>query len=70
MKGLTLNATPEEKPKTTLKRKVGYLNELVSATRARIAEMEIDDRMDIIEKESIERENRINEINQTKESES
>jgi hypothetical protein len=70
VKGLTLNATPEEKPKTTLKRKVGYLNELVSATRARIAEMEIDDRMDIIEKESIERENRINEINQTKESES
>jgi hypothetical protein len=70
VKGLTLNATPEEKPKTTLKRKVGYHNELVSATRARIAEMEIDDRMDIIEKESIERENRINEINQTKESES
>ena len=65
MKGLTLNATPEEKPKTTLKRKVGYLNELVSATRARVAEMEIDDRMDIIEKESIEGENRINKINQS-----
>ena len=65
MKGLTLNATPEEKPKTTLKRKVGYLNELVSATRAKVAEMEIDNRMDIIERESIERE-----INQSEESES
>ena len=65
MKGLTLNATPEEKPKTTLKRKVGYLNELVSATRARVAEMGLDDQMDIIEKECIEGESRINEINQS-----
>jgi hypothetical protein len=34
--------TPEERPKTSLKRKVGYVEEQVSATRAKMAKMQID----------------------------
>ena len=44
--------TPEERPRTSLKRKVGYLEEEVSATRARMTEMHIDEQIDRPEKES------------------
>lgn len=45
-------ANPEERPKTSLKRKVGYVEEQVSATRARMAEMHIDVQASRLEKES------------------
>ena len=34
--------TPDERPKISLKRKVGYIEEQVSVMRARMAEMQID----------------------------
>jgi len=37
-----MQRAPEERPKISLKRKVGYVEEQVSATRARMAEMHID----------------------------
>jgi hypothetical protein len=43
--------THEERPKSSLKRKVGYFDEQVSATRARMAEMHIDAPIDGPEKE-------------------
>ena len=44
--------TSEERPKISLKRKVGYVEEEVSATRARLAEMHIDVQIIGAEKES------------------
>lgn len=41
MKSLTEKATPVGKIKTTLKRRVGYMEEQVSITRAKIEKMEI-----------------------------
>jgi hypothetical protein len=52
VKGIVHRTTPEERPKITLKRKVGYVEEQVSATRARLAEMQIDEHIDEREKES------------------
>ena len=43
MKGLIKSPAPVKKAKTTLKRKVGYVEEEISVTRAKIAQMEIDD---------------------------
>jgi hypothetical protein len=43
VKSLTLHTTTEERPKISLKRKVGYVDEQVSATRARLADMQIDE---------------------------
>jgi hypothetical protein len=42
VKSLTEKATPVEKVKTTLKRRVGYTEEHVSITRAKLEGMEID----------------------------
>lgn len=44
--------TSEERPRISLKRKVGYVEEEVSATRARMAEMQIDVQIDGPEKEN------------------
>ena len=49
MKSLTGKATPIEKVKPTLKRRVGYMDEQVSITRAKLAEMEISDDMETSE---------------------
>ena len=46
MKSLTTRTAPVEKMKPTLKRKVGYMEEEVSITRAKLAEMEISRDMD------------------------
>jgi hypothetical protein len=46
MKSLTTRTAPVEKVKPTLKRKVGYMEEEVSITRAKLAEMEISRDMD------------------------
>jgi hypothetical protein len=35
--------TPEDRPKISLKRKVGYVEEQLSVTRAKLAEMHIDE---------------------------
>ena len=43
VKGLIKSPVLAEKAKTTLKRKVGYLEEEISVTRAKIAQMEIDE---------------------------
>ena len=43
VKSLTIKATPIEKVKPTLKRRVGYVEEEVSITRAKLAEMEISE---------------------------
>jgi len=51
VKSHTLHAITE-RPKTTLKRKVGYLNEQVSSTRAKMAEMNIADDIDGVGKKS------------------
>jgi hypothetical protein len=42
----------DERPKISLKRKVGYVEEQVSITRARMAEMQIDAQSNGPEKES------------------
>ena len=44
MKSLTQNtgAAEKAKAKTVLKRKVGYMEEQVSTTRAKLSEMDID----------------------------
>jgi hypothetical protein len=44
--------TPEDRPKISLKRKVGYVEEQVSVTCAKMAEMHIDEQMSRPEKES------------------
>lgn len=49
MKSLTAKATPIEKVKPTLKRRVGYFEEQVSITRAKLAEMEISEDMETSE---------------------
>ena len=51
VKSVMHRTTPEERPKISLKRKVGYVEEEVSATRARMAEMHIDKEIDGPEKE-------------------
>jgi hypothetical protein len=43
---LTGKATPIEKVKPILKRRVGYMDEQVSITRAKLAEMEISEDME------------------------
>jgi hypothetical protein len=43
---------PDERPRISLKRKVGYVEEQVSITRARMAEMQIDVQTSGPEKES------------------
>jgi len=43
VKGLIKSPAPVKKAKTTLKRKVGYVEEKISVTCAKIAQMEIDD---------------------------
>jgi hypothetical protein len=43
VKRLTQKEAPIERFKPTLKRQVGYTQEVVSITRARLAEMEISD---------------------------
>lgn len=42
IRGVMNRETPEERPKITLKRKVGYVEEQFSATRAKMAKMQID----------------------------
>ena len=55
MKSLTLKASaPVEKFKPTPKRKVGYTEEEVSITRAKLAEMEIDEAMETSRDELIQ----------------
>jgi hypothetical protein len=51
VRGVMHRATHEERPKASLKRKVGYVEEQVSATRARMAKMHIDTPNDGPEKE-------------------
>ena len=43
VKSLTIKATPIEKVKLTLKRRVGYMEEEVSITCAKLAKMEISE---------------------------
>jgi hypothetical protein len=52
VRGIMHRTTSEEQPRTSLKRKVGYVEEQVSATRARMAEMQIDVRANRPEKEN------------------
>lgn len=52
VRGVMHRATPEERPKKPLKRKVGYVEEHVSATQAKMAKMQIDSEIDGPEKES------------------
>lgn len=52
VKGVMRRTTPEDRPKITLKRKVGYVEEEVSATRARMADMHLDVQTNRLEKES------------------
>jgi len=54
VKSLTAKATPIEKVRPTLKRRVGYLEEQVSITRAKLAEMEISEDMEISEEKEKE----------------
>lgn len=50
VKSLTRKATPSiEKVKPALKRRVGYIDEQVSITRAKLAEMEISEDMETSE---------------------
>lgn len=42
VKGVMRRTAPEERPKISLKRKVGYIEEQVSTTRAKMSEMQID----------------------------
>ena len=46
VRSLTLKAAPIQKVKPSLKRRVGYMEEEVSITRAKLAEMEIDEEID------------------------
>ncbi|KAF8809203.1 hypothetical protein BYT27DRAFT_7284310, partial [Phlegmacium glaucopus] len=46
MKNFTQNTGAAEKVKNVLKRKVGYTEEEVSMTRAKLTEMDIDKEMD------------------------
>jgi hypothetical protein len=43
---LTIKATPVKNVKPTLKRRVGYIDEEVSITRAKLAEMELSENME------------------------
>jgi hypothetical protein len=43
---LTIKATPVENVKPTLKRRVGYIDEEVSITRAKLAKMELSENME------------------------
>lgn len=52
VRGVMHRTVPEERPTISLKRKVGYVEEQVSATRARMAEMQIDVQINNPEKES------------------
>lgn len=52
VRGVMHCMVPEERPTISLKRKVGYVEEQVSATRARMAEMQIDVQINNPEKES------------------
>ena len=52
VRGVMHRTTYDERPKASLKRKVGYVEEQVSATRARMAKMHIDAWNDRSEKES------------------
>ena len=46
VRSLTLKAAPIQKVKPSLKKRVGYTEEEVSTTRAKLAEMEIDEEID------------------------
>ena len=46
VRSLTLKVAPIQKVKPSLKRRVGYMEEEVSITRAKLAEMEIDKEID------------------------
>jgi hypothetical protein len=59
VRGAMHRTTSDERPKISLKRKVGYFYEQVSATRARMAEMHIDAQSEGPQKES---ENMANEL--------
>ena len=50
VKSLTQKGAPIEKVKPTLKRRVGYTQEVVSITRAKLAEMVIRDEIENLEK--------------------
>ena len=52
VRGAMHRTTSDERPKISLKRKVGYFDEQVSATRARMAEMHIDAQLEGPQKES------------------
>jgi hypothetical protein len=43
VKGVMHRTTPEDRPKISLKRKVGYVEEQVSVTRAKMAGLHIDE---------------------------
>ena len=49
VKSLSAKAAAIEKVKPTLKRKVGYVEEVMSITRAKLAELEINKDMDTAE---------------------
>ena len=55
VKSLTRKATPVEKVKPTLKRRVGYIEEEVSITRAKLAKMELSENMETSEDSAEER---------------
>ena len=66
VKGVMHRTVPEERPKISLKQKVGYVEEQVSVTRAKMSEMQIDGQTSRPEKECgfvMQTETIINELN-------
>lgn len=62
MKSLTQKGASIEKVKPTLKRRVGYTQEEVSITRAKLAEMEISEDIETNKEKGKESDDEMNEI--------